>query len=182
MLKVILLQILLEWLALNCSPSVDATAALGAQRFAVREEASRALERSWPLSDSTLRRTAESKDFEASERALQILDKCRRRALEQAGPAPWADWPLMRPDASSWDGGRWPWLAQRIQRDLPPAIEDAPMFHQWQRVSEQWARQALDAGVPPTAIRIWFAVGRSVDAKWRAAHKPAGQYEWDKMP
>jgi hypothetical protein len=182
MMKFILLSIVLEWLALNCPDSAFGTRhaeLLASPRFKVRQNAARALERAWPASDAILRNTALSKDPEASDAAAKILARCRQRALDQAGPAPWADWPLMQADGSGWDGARFPWLYERIKRDMPPFQNDAPLYHQYQQISEQWAREALDAGVPPSVIRIWFAAGRAVDAKYKA--RSTGP-EWNKMP
>jgi hypothetical protein len=84
----------------------------------------------------------------------------------------------MREDGSGWDNTRWPWLYERIKRDMPPYRDGAPLFHQYQQISEQWAREALDAGVPPSLITLWFQVGRNVDAKYKA-RSPSTQFEYD---
>ena len=177
-MKLILLSIALDWLVFNGAPGLDVSAALGSPSFKIRQQTARALERRWPATDATLRKTALSSDIEAAEQAGAIRRRCLGRALDQAGPPPWADWPLMLDDGSGWDNRRFPWLYERITRDLPPCREGAPLFHQYQELSEQWAAEALDADVPPSAIKIWFATGRAVDAKWKAR----SQYEWNRMP
>ncbi len=179
-MKLIFLSIALEWFALNCAPGLDESAALGSPRFKIRQDTARALERRWPATDATLRKTALSSDIEAAEQASAIRRRCLGRALDQAGPAPWADWPLMNSEFNGWDNRRFPWLYERIKRELPAHIDGVPMFSEYQQLSEQWALSALDAGVPPSVIKIWFATGRAVDGKWKAHQAP--QYEWDKMP
>ena len=187
-----ILSIVLECLAFNCLPGHDASAALGSPRFNVRQKAARALERGWPASDATLQKTSLSSDIEAAEQASAIRRRCLARALDQAGPAPWADWQLMRPDFTGWDDARFPWLNQRIRARLKEAgarvADPEELWPEYREVSRLWAEQALDAGIPPTLIRIWFAAGRAVDDEYLHRRKltqlqpmPTGfQYEWNK--
>jgi hypothetical protein len=170
--------IILEALLLNCPRCVgdDLTSSLAHSQFKVRQKNARAVEAAWPLTDASLRRTAaESKDVDAIERAKAIRKKCLAKALESAGQPPWADFPLLREDGYSWDRSRWPWLSDRIASGLQPC-ENCGQFAQWRQLSRRWATDALEGGLPPSAVRLWFAVGRNVDQKYEL------RKQWRPMP
>jgi hypothetical protein len=75
----------------------------------------------------------------------------------------------MLPSGDGWDTGRIPALGRAIARELPWHESGMP-WRNYSELSAIWARQALDRGLPPTLIGIWFSTGRRVDSRYRQFH------------
>lgn len=170
-MKTILLPIMLEWFALNFSPALDASEQLGSNRFKVRQDTARALEKTWPWSKATIKKAAQSKDNDISDRAKTILARCRCNDLEACGQPPWADWPLWSFENRGWVPDKCLLLNRAIRIHIKPNYDsgDGLQWNNYRDVSRQWAMDAMDAGLPASAVKIWFSVGRAVDADYKRA-------------
>ncbi len=168
-MRELLLPLALEWLALQAGPALDVNETLGARSWRARQATAQALEAAWPFSERTLRRAEQSRDYEVADAARRIRE---RRVAGLVADAPWADWPLWSVTARTWDANRCPPLARAIRSRLPPHGNGAPCWSEFREVSRQWGIDALNAGLPPSLVRLWFAAGRAVDADYHRRAMP----------
>lgn len=160
-MKTMILSWALEALALSVNGTEPTT--LGDHRYRVRESAARQLERSWPLSDPHLRAGVRSRDPEIAGRCASIRSAKMGQVI--ALP-PWCDWLLWSVGKGGWDHGSIPSYARLMNSELRKWESCGYPWENYRQVSLVWGTQALQCGIPPSAVRMWFAVGRRVDQEY----------------
>lgn len=161
-MKLTILMLLIESAAMQ----VDSTAMptkLGDSSFRVRHAMARELERGWPYTEPILRRGIQSQDAEIRLACAKIREACFAKTLENP---PWCDWPLWSVENGGWNHGAIPDYARIMNAELQKWESCSYPWENYRQVSLVWGIQALQCGIPPSVVKLWFAVGRRVDQEY----------------